>query len=236
MIGSSVDVGFASRSVNCFTTSLLEVPAQDASIPAKATVTRRLIAAIQPAATAFPTPKFRPWRGRRLAYTGVMESEVLERLDAFIRKKGLRRTGQRDTIVRAAFASDEHFTAEELFDRVRKTDSTASRATVYRTLALLVEANLLREIELGDNHKTYDPNFVEKPAHNHLVCIDCGRVMEFEDSHIELINDCVTRRLGFRPVRQSLKIEAGCEQLRLKGRCPNLIAARLSGKRLRRKR
>lgn len=165
-----------------------------------------------------------------------MESEVLERLDAFIRKKGLRRTGQRDTIVRAAFASDEHFTAEELFDRVRKTDASASRATVYRTLALLVEANLLREIELGDNHKTYDPNFVEKPSHNHLVCIDCGRVIEFEDSHIELINDCVTRRLGYRPVRQSLKIEAACEQLRLHGRCPNLIAARLSGKRLRRKR
>ncbi|MFD0893415.1 transcriptional repressor [Luteolibacter ambystomatis] len=165
-----------------------------------------------------------------------MDQAVLDRLDTFIRKKGLRRTGQRDVIVRAAFASDDHFTADELFERVSRTDSTASRATVYRTLSLLVEAGLLREIELGDNHKTYDPNFVDKPAHNHLVCIDCGRVVEFEDSHIELINDCVTRRLGYRPVRQSLKIEAGCEQLRLKGRCPNLIAARLSGKRLRKKR
>ncbi|MGC4015496.1 MAG: Fur family transcriptional regulator [Luteolibacter sp.] len=165
-----------------------------------------------------------------------MDQAVLDRLDTFIRKKGLRRTGQRDVIVRAAFASDDHFTADELFERVSRTDATASRATVYRTLSLLVEAGLLREIELGDNHKTYDPNFVDKPAHNHLVCIDCGRVVEFEDSHIELINDCVTRRLGFRPVRQSLKIEAGCEQLRLKGRCPNLIAARLSGKRLRKKR
>ncbi|BCU76176.1 transcriptional repressor [Luteolibacter sp. LG18] len=165
-----------------------------------------------------------------------MDQAVLDRLDTFIRKKGLRRTGQRDVIVRAAFATDDHFTADELFERVTRADSTASRATVYRTLSLLVEAGLLREIELGDNHKTYDPNFVDKPAHNHLVCIDCGRVVEFEDSHIELINDCVTRRLGFRPVRQSLKIEAGCEQLRLKGRCPNLIAARLSGKRLRKKR
>ncbi len=165
-----------------------------------------------------------------------MDPEVLERLDTFIRKKGLRRTGQRDVIVRAAFSTDEHFTADELFDRVRKTDASASRATVYRTLLLMVEAGLLREIELGDNHKTYDPNFIERPAHNHLVCIDCGRVTEFEDTHIELLNDCVTRRLGFRPVRQTLKIEAGCEQLRLKGRCPNLIATRLSGKRLRKKR
>ncbi len=165
-----------------------------------------------------------------------MDSSVQARLDDFIRRKGLRRTSQRDTIVRAVFSKDEHFTAEELFERVRKTDADASRATVYRTLGLLVEANLLREIDLGDNQTTYDPNFLDKPSHNHLVCIDCGRVVEFEDLNLDLLNDCVTRRLGFKPLRQSIKIEANCEQLRLKGRCPNLIASRLSGKRLRKKR
>lgn len=165
-----------------------------------------------------------------------MDPAVQERLDAFIRRKGLRRTAQRDSIVRAVFSRDDHFTADELFDRVRKTDADTSRATVYRTLGLLVEADLLREIDLGENQTTYDPNFLDKPSHNHLLCIDCGRVVEFEDSHIELLNDCVTRRLGFKPLRQSIKIEANCEQLRLKGRCPNLIATRLTGKRLRRKR
>ena len=165
-----------------------------------------------------------------------MHAGIQERLDAFIRRKGLRRTGQREAILKTIFSKDEHFSAEELFERVRKANAGISRATVYRTLALLVEAELLREIDLGDNQTTYDPNFLEKPAHNHLLCIDCGRVVEFEDSHIELLNECVSRRLGFRPVRQTLKIEATCEQLRLNGRCPNLIAARLSGKRLRRKR
>jgi Fur family ferric uptake transcriptional regulator len=165
-----------------------------------------------------------------------MDAGIQERLDAFIRRKGLRRTGQRDAIIRAVFSKDEHFNAEELYDRVRRAHADISRATVYRTLGLLVEADLLREIDLGDNHTTYDPNFLDKPSHNHLVCIDCGRVVEFEDSHIDLLNDCVTRRLGFRPVRQTLKIEAACEQLRLNGRCPNLIATRLTGKRLRRKR
>jgi len=165
-----------------------------------------------------------------------MEPAIRERLDEFIRSRRLRRTGQRDLIIESVFSKDEHFTAEELFDRVRKVSRDISRATVYRTLALLVEADLLREIDLGENQKTYDPNFLDKPSHNHLVCIDCGRVVEFEDAHIDLLNDCVTRRLGFRPLRQSLKIEATCEQLRLNGRCPNLIASRLSGKRLRRKR
>lgn len=165
-----------------------------------------------------------------------MDASVQARLDDFIRRKGLRRTTQRDTIVRVVFSKDEHFTAEELFERVRKTDADTSRATVYRTLGLLVEANLLREIDLGDNQTTYDPNFVDKPSHNHLVCIDCGRVVEFEDLNLDLLNDCVTRRLGFKPLRQSIKIEANCEQLRLKGRCANLIASRLTGKRLRKKR
>jgi len=165
-----------------------------------------------------------------------MDDEIRARLDEFIRRKGLRRTGQRETIIDSAFSQDEHFTAEELFERVRKTCTDISRATVYRTLGLMVEAGLLRQIDLGDNQATYDPNFLDKPAHNHLVCIDCGRVVEFEDSHIDLLNDCVTRRLGFKPVRQSLRIEASCEQLRMHGRCPNLIASRLSGKRLRKKR
>ncbi len=165
-----------------------------------------------------------------------MDGSIEERLNDFIRRKGLRRTGQRDTIVKAAFSKDEHFTADELFDRARKLDSETSRATVYRTLSLLVEAELLREIDLGENQTTYDPNFLNKPSHNHLVCIDCGRVVEFEDSHLDLLNNCVTRRLGFKPVRQTIKIEANCEQLRLNGRCPNLIATRLTGKRLRRKR
>lgn len=161
---------------------------------------------------------------------------VQERLEDFIRRMGMRRTGQREIILKSAFSREEHFTAEELFERVRQTSPHISRATLYRTLGLMVEAGLLREIDLGDNQTTYDPNFLEKPSHNHLVCIDCGRVVEFEDHHIDLLTDCVTRRLGFKPVRQTLKIEATCEQLRLNGRCPNLIATRLSGKRLRKKR
>jgi Fur family transcriptional regulator, ferric uptake regulator len=165
-----------------------------------------------------------------------MDPGIKQRLDAFIERRGLRRTGQRDRIVRAVFSEDEHFTAEELYDRVRRSDDGISRATVYRTLSLLVEADLLREIDLGEDQTTYDPNFLDKPSHNHLVCIDCGKVIEFEDTHIDLLNNCVTRRLGFKPLRQSLKIEANCEQLRKNGRCPNLIATRLTGKRLRRKR
>ena len=149
---------------------------------------------------------------------------------------GLRRTGQRETIIAAAFASHDHFTADELWSRALAKDPRTSRATVYRTIAMLVDAGLLREIELGGDQAHYDPNFVDRPNHNHLVCIDCGRVIEFEDSHLDVLNDCLTRRLGFRPTRHSLHIEACCDQLRETGRCAHLIQSRLQGKRLPRKR
>ncbi len=161
---------------------------------------------------------------------------IKERLDKFIQKKGLRRTTQRETIVDLAFSLDEHFTADELFDRVRRVDSETSRATVYRTLSLLVEADLLRPIDLGDSHVTYDPNFLDKPSHNHIVCIDCGRVVEFEDNAVDLQTSSVTSSLGFTTVRQAIKVEANCEQLRSEGRCDELITRRLSGRRLRKKR
>lgn len=165
-----------------------------------------------------------------------MNEEVRARLEEYSRRKGLRKTAQREAVIKAVFARDEHFTADELFARVRASNGETSRATVYRTLALLVECDLLREIDLGDNQTTYDPNFLDKPAHNHLVCIDCGRVVEFEDDGVVATHEEAARRLGFKARRQTLKIEATCEQLRVNGRCPNLIAARLSGKRLRRKR
>lgn len=165
-----------------------------------------------------------------------MDEVIEERLKQFIETKGLRNTPQRNAIVKIIFSSGEHFNADELWDRIRKTQIRASRATVYRTISLLEEAGLLHEVDLGDEQKTYDPNFVDSPAHNHLVCIDCGNVLEFDDAHIQVMNDCAARRLGFRPSRQTLKIEACCEKLRLHGRCDNLIAARIEGKRLPKKR
>ena len=165
-----------------------------------------------------------------------MIEEIHKKLTDFLKTKGLRSTPQRNTIVEIIFESDEHFTADELWERVRKANSKASRATVYRTLSLLVEADLLHEIDLGEDIKTYDPNFNDKPAHNHLICVDCGKVLEFEDNHLELLNDCLTRRMGFRPKSQSIRIEANCEQLRNNGSCPELLQARLTGKRIPKKR
>ena len=162
----------------------------------------------------------------------MIPKAIQEKLEAHYRRRGMRRTPQRELIVAAAFSADEHFTADDLWERARARDPSTSRATVYRTITMLVEAGVLREVDLGQGLACYDPNFVGKPHHNHLVCVDCGRVIEFEDSHLELLNDCLSRRLGFKATRQSLRIEACCDRLRQTGTCPHLIQARLKGKRL----
>ena len=156
-----------------------------------------------------------------------MNAEVKEKFDAFIRNRGMRRTAQRDVIVEAAFASDDHFTAEELLAKSKKIDPTTSRATLYRTISLLVECGLLREIDLGRDERVYDPNFLESPDHSHLICVNCGKVIEFEDENTSVLIDCITRRLGFRPSSKSMRIEACCDKLRTEGVCENLIKMRL---------
>ena len=161
-----------------------------------------------------------------------MNPEVKERLEAFLKLKGLRLTRQREVIAEAAFSTDDHFTAEDLWEMARKIDPTTSRATLYRTLALLEESALLREIDLGRDQKHYDPNFLDNPDHNHLICVDCDRVVEFADTGLSVQEDCIARRLGFTATTKSVRIEATCEALRNSGRCSNLITARLEKRRL----
>ena len=161
-----------------------------------------------------------------------MDTAIRKSFDEFIRRMGLRRTPQRDAIVRCVFSTEDHFTTDELCDRARQSGIRASRATIYRTLSLLVEAGLLREIDIGGDQTTYDPNFLDRPGHNHLVCIDCGRVVEFEDPQIKKLLEARALELGYEPTRQCVRVEACCQNLRTTGSCPNLIQARLQRKRL----
>jgi Fur family transcriptional regulator, ferric uptake regulator len=147
--------------------------------------------------------------------------EINDRVHAYLAEKGLRKTPQRDAIVQAAFSTTEHYTAEELLVMARKVDRSVSRATVYRTLPLLVECGVLREMDFGKDYKFYDPNYLDHPTHNHLICVDCSRIVEFEDQHIDLLESCITKRLGFSLASKNLRIEASCDALRKYGECKN---------------
>jgi Fur family transcriptional regulator, ferric uptake regulator len=140
---------------------------------------------------------------------------------AFIESKGLRLTTQRMAIIDTVFSTEEHFTAEQLLDWSRERDRSVSRATVYRTLPLLTESGLVREMDFGKDYKYYDPNYAEHPNHNHIICQDCDRIVEFESEKIEKLEDEITHNLGFSLKTQRIQINANCEELKKLGRCRN---------------
>jgi Fur family ferric uptake transcriptional regulator len=148
-----------------------------------------------------------------------MDAAVRERIYDFLQKKGLRKTSQRDAIIAAAFGTTEHYTAEDLLAMARKVEPSVSRATVYRTLPLLVDSGMLKEMDFGKDYKFYDPNYVEHPNHNHLICMDCSRIVEFDDVHIDTLESCISKRLGFSAKKKTIRIEATCDELKRKGTC-----------------
>ena len=150
-----------------------------------------------------------------------MDAEIRKRINEFIEQKGLRKTAQRDAIVKAAFSTKEHYTAEELLAMSRKIEPSVSRATVYRTLPLLVECGVLKEMDFGKEFKYYDPNYNEHPFHNHLICVDCDKIVEFEDINIDTLENCISKRLGFSPAKKIVRIEAKCDELKRLGACKN---------------
>src|SRR3978361_890096 len=147
------------------------------------------------------------------------KSAAKERFMHFLGHKNLRITSQRQAIVDTVFSTDKHFTAEQLLEWSRQRDKSVSRATVYRTLPLLTESGLVREMDFGKDYKFYDPNYADHPNHNHIICQDCEKIVEFESDQISKIEDQITHALGFSVMTQRLQITASCEELKKRGAC-----------------
>jgi Fur family ferric uptake transcriptional regulator len=145
--------------------------------------------------------------------------EAKKRFLEFLGVKKLRITSQRQAIIETVFSTDEHFTAEQLLEWSRKKDKSVSRATVYRTLPLLTESGLVHEMDFGKDYKFYDPNYADHPNHNHIICQDCEKIVEFDSEKIEKIEDEISQRLGFSVKKHRLQITASCDELKKRGAC-----------------
>src|SRR5262245_59503973 len=152
-----------------------------------------------------------------MALTGKQAAK--QKFMEFLNGKNLRLTSQRQAIIDTAFSTDEHFTAEQLLEWSRARDKSVSRATVYRTLPLLTESGLIREMDFGKDHKFYDPNYADHPNHNHIICQDCEKIVEFESEKIARLEDEISHKLGFSVKTQRLQITGTCEELKRLGAC-----------------
>ncbi len=151
----------------------------------------------------------------------MSNAAALEKFKSYLGTKGLRVTNQRLAIFDAAFAQKEHFTAEELLAHARAIDDSVSRATVYRTLPIMTESALLREVDIGKNLKYYLPNTAEGTQVAQVICVDCDRIFEIAAPFMEWYGNSVSSKLGLKPVSQRLQVSAHCIAFRETGTCKN---------------
>jgi Fur family ferric uptake transcriptional regulator len=137
----------------------------------------------------------------------------------YLKAGGFRVTKPREVIVRAAFSFADPFHAEDLLAKARELDRLISLATIYRTLPMLLDSHLVREVELNREHRYYEVNREQSPAAFHIVCIDCHQVIKVQDDCITLRERFLANSMGFKPFKLNVRIEATCLDLHEKKTC-----------------
>lgn len=134
----------------------------------------------------------------------MQDSDAPSRIEQLCIDKGLKMTGQRRVIAQVLSDSDDHPDVEVLHRRANELDPRISIATVYRTVRLLEESGILTRHDFGDGRSRYEE--VPEDHHDHLIDIDSGEVVEFQNNEIEKLQEAVARELGYRLVDHRLEL------------------------------
>lgn len=132
-------------------------------------------------------------------------------LDKYMTERGLKSTRQRALIIDTFFDSGGHQSVEELWARVRKNDARVSVATVYRTMKLLSESGLAHARNFGDGQTRYEAA-IGRHHHDHLICTNCAKIIEFENDRIETLQDAVAKKHGFRVTSHKMELYGLCRE------------------------
>lgn len=150
------------------------------------------------------------------ATTVVNATPISEEQEVFLQhlqKKGLKRTAQRDLILDIFLKTEAHLSSEDLYRLVQQQDPTVGQTTVYRTLKLLSEAGLAREVRFGDGRTHYEHNYKHQ-HHDHMICSECGRIIEFFSAELEAIQDAMAAKHRFQVTQHLLRIIGICSDCR----------------------
>ena len=150
--------------------------------------------------------------------SATTQSDAYIRLfSRYLREQGLPVTHQREVVADVVFSSEEHLSVDDIEREVRAAGERIGKATIYRTLDLLVKSNLVGEHDFGEGFKRYEHRLSSDPIHEHLICLHCGTVTEFRDSAVYRIEALVTAEHGFRPTRHKLEIYGLCRECQAAG-------------------
>jgi len=138
--------------------------------------------------------------------------KALENFKILLKENGLKFTTQRELIFKTLFEYDNHFTPEDLYNLIKKNypKTKVGITTVYRTLNLLEENKFVTSISFGVQGKRYE--FGSKPHHDHLICIKCGMIEEFEDETIEKLQEKIAKMRGFKMTEHVMQLYGICKK------------------------
>jgi Fur family ferric uptake transcriptional regulator len=142
----------------------------------------------------------------------VKHDTIVRRFELFLRSRSLKLTLQRRRVFDRAFGTHEHFSAEALYQWLStEPGPRVSRATVYRTLALLLEGHFVQALDTGRGELLYE-HVLGHPHHDHLLCLECGKIEEFHDDRIEELQLEACRRKGFQLVSHEHRLKGYCRR------------------------
>lgn len=142
---------------------------------------------------------------------GKTKEDIIAQLKEIIKQKGLKYTKQREIIFETILDSEEHLNAEEVYNNIRSNypDINIGIATVYRALVFLEEADLISSVSLNKDGKKFETNF--KNHHDHLICVRCGKIVEFHDDEIEQRQEIAAVTKGFKLVSHTMNLYGVCK-------------------------
>jgi len=136
----------------------------------------------------------------------------------YLRDQGLPVTQQRESVAEVVFGSPEHLSVEEIEARLRDRGERIGKATIYRTLEMLVRSGLVAEHDFGEGFKRYEHLFGQTPLHEHLICMECNRVTEISNPELIRFQEEVARQHGFQAHRYRFEIYGLCAECQAAGR------------------
>lgn len=137
--------------------------------------------------------------------------EIIDELRKIVKQKGLKYTEQREIVLSILLHAKDHLTAEEIYNQIKKDYPTSNVgiATVYRALSFLEEVDLITSITFGTEGKKYESN--SKSHHDHLICTQCARIIEFIDEEIEKRQEKIAKNNKFKITSHTMQLYGVCE-------------------------
>ncbi len=143
----------------------------------------------------------------------MVKNKLMDNFKTVLRKEGLKITPQRIAVLEEIIKDKGHRESEEIYFAIKSSKTRVSRATVYRTLDILVQNNFVRKLNIGDGRERYESK-INSLHHDHLICEICGKIIEFVDQDIEKLQEIIANKYQFSLQRHVHQLFGNCKECR----------------------